>query len=212
MQRRSHGLFWCPADMGDTLRTIETLRAQPVATGDRVVAAWADAHPVVRRATVAAGVTSAALSTAVAVPTGVRWSIAAAGVVMALAAMVDVHEHKLPNRLLLGALVAVVAGVAASANAEIVMSALVGLVVGGGLMLLVRLTRGVGMGDVKMAGVVGASVGAVNQMAAPIAIAIAALAAALYGLMSRRRRLPLGPALWLGWALALAACVAGWLS
>ena len=86
------------------------------------------------------------------------------------------------------------------------------MLLGGGLMLLVRLTRGVGMGDVKMAAVVGASAGAVALMAAPVALAVASFAGATFGVITRRQRLPLGPALWLGWAVALGACAAGWLS
>ncbi|MCY7297830.1 MAG: prepilin peptidase [Ilumatobacteraceae bacterium] len=194
------------------MTTIETLRVTPARTTDRVVAAWAAAHAVLRRAVVAAWVTSAALSTAVPAPTTVRWSIAAVGVVLAIAAMIDVREHKLPNRLLLGALAAVVAGVLTASSVAVVASATIGMLLGGGLMLLVQLTRGVGMGDVKMAGVVGATVGAVEINAAPVAIAVAAFAAAAYGLITRRQRVPIGPALWLGWAVSLAACAAGWLS
>ena len=194
------------------MTSIETLRVAPAGTTDRVVAAWADAHPVTRRAVAAACVTSAALGSAVSAPTTVRWSIAVVGVVLAVAAMVDVQEHKLPNRLLLGALTSVTVGVLATSNVALAVSMAVGMLLAGGLMLLVRLTRGVGMGDVKMAAVVGASVGAVELMAAPIAVAVAAFAAASFGVITRRQRLPLGPALWLGWAVALGACAAGWLS
>ena len=194
------------------MTSIETLRVAPAGTTDRVVAAWADAHPVTRRAVAAACVTSAALGSAVSAPTTVRWSIAVVGVVLAVAAMVDVQEHKLPNRLLLGALTSVTVGVLATSNVALAVSVALGMLLAGGLMLLVRLTRGVGMGDVKMAAVVGASVGAVELMAAPIAVAVAAFAAASFGVITRRQRLPLGPALWLGWAVALGACAAGWLS
>ena len=134
------------------------------------------------------------------------------GTLLAVAAMVDVREHKLPNRLLLAGVLTVALVVLAASNVAIAVSAMLGMLIAGGLMMLVRLTRGVGMGDVKMAAVVGASVGAVELMAAPIAIAVAALAAATYGVITRRQRLPLGPALWLGWAVALGACAAGWLS
>lgn len=194
------------------MSSIETLRVAPVGTTDRVVAAWANAHPVTRRAVVAACVTSTALGTAVTAPVAVRWSIAAVGVILAVAAMVDVQEHKLPNRLLLGALTSVTVGVLGASNVAIAASATLGLVLGGGLMLLVRLTRGVGMGDVKMGAVVGASAGAVELMAAPVALAVASFAGATFGVITRRQRLPLGPALWLGWAVALGACAAGWLS
>ena len=194
------------------MTTIETLRVTPARTTDRVVAAWAAAHPVLRRAVLAASVTSAALSTTVPALTPVRWSIAAVGVILAIAAMVDVREHKLPNRLLLGAFAAVVAGVLTASSVALVATATIGMLLGGGLVLLVHLTRGVGMGDVKMAGVVGAAVGAVEINAVPVAIAVAAFAAAAYGLMAHRRAVPIGPALWLGWAVSLAACAAGWLS
>ena len=190
------------------MKTIEALWAEPVATTDRVVAAWVEAHPVVRRAVIAASVTAAALSTAVAAPTAVRWSTATVGVILALAALVDVCEHKLPNQLLLGALAAVASAMVV-AGSHVVVSAILGLVLSGGLMMLVRLSRGVGMGDVKMAGVVGASVGSIELMAAPVAVAVAAAVAGVYGLLARRQRLPLGPSMWLGWAVALGACAAG---
>lgn len=162
---------------------------------------------------VAACVTSVALGSSVplAVPAGV--GLAACGALLATAALVDLHEHRLPNRLLAAALAVALLGVAATGSAAIVGRTVVGLLLGGGLLLLVRLARGgVGMGDVKMAGVVGSAAAPVAVLAAPVAIAIAALAAAGYGLLAGRSRLPLGPALWFGWATSLAAGAAGWLS
>lgn len=198
--------------MGRGMRTIETLRVRPVSTADRVTVAWVEAHPVVRRAVIAATVTAGALGTALPVPYTVRWSVAVVGAVLALAALVDVREHKLPNRLVGAALAVVLAGVLSTTTAAPLISALSGMVLAGGLMLLVRMIRGVGMGDVKMAAVIGASTGATAVVAAPLAIAIAALVAVVYGLLARRQRLPLGPALWAGWAISLAAVAAGWLS
>lgn len=194
------------------MRTIEILRVRPVLTADRVTVAWGEAHPVVRRAVIAATVTAGALGTALPVSYTVRWSVAVVGAVLALAALVDVREHKLPNRLVGAALAVVFAGVLSTTTAAPLISALSGMVLAGGLMLLVRMTRGVGMGDVKMAAVIGASTGAAALVAAPLAIAIAALVAVMYGLLAHRRRLPLGPALWAGWAISLAAVAAGWLS
>ena len=193
------------------MTTIDTLRAEPATTADRVAAAWTDSHPVARRAVFAACVSAVAASLVVPAPTTVRWGIAAAGVLLAVASLVDVHEHKLPNRLLLAALLAAACGAVASLDRDVIVASLVGMVLAGGLMLLVRLSRGVGMGDVKMAAVVGASTGGVALTAAPLAVAIAALVAGVYGLLAHRRRVPLGPALWLGWALALAFSAAGWL-
>jgi leader peptidase (prepilin peptidase)/N-methyltransferase len=194
------------------MTTIETLRVRPALTTDRVVVAWVEAHPVVRRAVLAATVTSGALGSALHMPHIMGWSVAVVGAVLAMAALVDMREHKLPNRLLGAAAVLTCIGVLSTASAAVMFSAVSGMVLAGGLMLLVRAIRGVGMGDVKMAAVVGASTGATALMAAPLAIAVAAFAAALYGLVARRQRLPLGPALWAGWALSLAAVAAGWLS
>lgn len=194
------------------MRMMASLRMEPLSTTDRVEVAWAEAHPVVRRAVIAACVTAGALSTAVHAPAPTRWGLVIVGVVLAVAALVDLREHKLPNRLLAVACCAAVLGVLVSSQLATFESAVAGMVLAGGLMLAVRLTRGVGMGDVKMAAVVGASVGAVSVMAAPVAVAVAAFTAALYGVLARRQRLPLGPALWLGWAVSLGMCAAGWLS
>jgi leader peptidase (prepilin peptidase)/N-methyltransferase len=145
-------------------------------------------------------------------------SAAAVGVFLAIAALVDAHEHRLPNQLLAAASMVVGVGVILSREVTVLCNSLIGMVVAGGLMLMVRLSRGVGMGDVKMAGVVGASVGAGTGtlFAAPIAIALAAFAAAVFGLIANRRRLALGPSLWFGWAAALALATAlplpGWSS
>lgn len=193
------------------MRTVETLRVHPVLTADRVVVAWVEAHPVARRAVVAAMVTAGALGRAVPAPPTVRWSVAAVGALLALAALVDVREHKLPNRLLGAAMVVVFVGVLTAKSVQLI-SAISGMALAGGLMLLVRVIRGVGMGDVKMAAVVGASTGAAAVVAAPLAIAVAAFVAGVCGLLTHRQRLPLGPALWAGWAVSLAAFASGWLS
>lgn len=137
---------------------------------------------------------------------------------LALAALVDVHEYRLPNQLLATASLLLLGSVVLSRDALLMRDSLVGAILGGGLMLLVRLSRGVGMGDVKMACIVGASVGiaARTLFAAPIAIALAAFSAAVFGLLARRRRLALGPSLWFGWAAATTLFAAlpskGWLS
>ena len=197
------------------MTTGEVLLGQQEPTTDRVIGAWAAAHPVTKRAVIAACVTAGAVGAAAPLPDAARVSAAATGMVLAVAALVDVHEHKLPNRLLLAALAVTGVGLAGSGQAPLLSRAMLGLVLAGGLMLLVRLTRGVGMGvgmgDVKMAGVIGAGVAPVAVVAAPLAIAVAALVASAYGLMARRDRLALGPALWLGWAAALGASSLRWL-
>ena len=194
------------------MTTIDTLRAESATTADRVAAAWSDAHPVVRRTVFAACVSAAATSTVLPAPAAVRVGVAGAGVLLAVAALVDLHERKLPNRLLLAGLASALGGAVASFDREVIVASLIGMLLAGGLMLFVRLSRGLGMGDVKMAGVVGASAGSVALVAAPLALAIAALLASTYGLLAHRRRVPLGPALWLGWVLALGCSAAGWLT
>ncbi|MDO8362838.1 MAG: prepilin peptidase [Actinomycetota bacterium] len=193
---------------------IDTPRAAPARTADRIERAWAAAHPVTRRALVAAFVTAVALSALVGAPMVVKWACAATGALLAAAALVDMHERRLPNRLLAAALLVTLtgtaAGAAATGSATALAGSLAGLALGGGCMLAVRLTRGVGMGDVKMAAVVGASTGAFAVAAAPVAIAVAAFSAGCYGLAAGRRRLALGPSLWFGWAVSLGLVASGW--
>ena len=85
-----------------------------------------------------------------------------------------------------------------------------GALVAGGAMLVVRLARGVGMGDVKMAAAVGIGVGMVSIDRAAVAIAVAALVAAAWGKAHHRNSLPLGPSLWFGWATTVALAAFGW--
>lgn len=176
-------------------------------TGDRVLAAWHHSRSLARHSLLAACATSVAVVTSLRVSTIVAVATTVVGILLAAAALVDAHERRLPNRLLAVALACVLGGAVLSVNGGVVLNALIGMTVGGGLLLCVRLTRGVGMGDVKMAAVVGASVGASTTavLAAPSAIAIAAFSSATYGYIASRRRVPLGPFLWLGWAATLAA-------
>jgi leader peptidase (prepilin peptidase)/N-methyltransferase len=148
----------------------------------------------------------------------VAGSTATVGVLLAIAAFVDAHEHRLPNRMLAAACAVALGGALLSIDSVVVLHAILGLIVAGGLMLCVRVTRGVGMGDVKMAAVVGASVGACTTtlLAPATAIAVAALVGATYGFIANRQRVPFGPSLWFGWAatiaLALVLDANGWLS
>jgi leader peptidase (prepilin peptidase)/N-methyltransferase len=103
----------------------------------------------------------------------------------------------------LAALAGVCGALLAGARSSVI-GAAVGALVAGSAMMIVCLTRGVGMGDVKMAFAIGLALGPLGFMAAPLAIGIAALAAAAYGKAARRARLPLGPSLWFGWAVVVA--------
>lgn len=178
-------------------------------TSVRVTRAWAAGTPITRRAAAAACATSLLLATGVPGPLVAGVALALAGCLMAAAALVDVHELRLPNPMVGGALGLSWAAAAAMSPVAFGRS-IAGMTVAGGLMLAVRLSRGVGMGDVKLAAAVGAGAGALALPLAPLAVAVAALAAGGFGLATGRRRLPMGPSLWLGWAVALLVAGMGW--
>ncbi len=180
----------------------------PAAPLTRVAQAWNSARTGARAAWLAAGVVVMIVAAGSAEPV----STIVTGWCLLAAAMVDVRELRLPNELLLTGGAAAMLGALAVGQAS---SALAGGAIAAGLMLWVRVQRGLGMGDVKMGAVIGASVAASvggpvgasadaqGVLAAPLAIAVAAFVAATWGLARRRHRLPLGPALWIGWAVAL---------
>lgn len=172
------------------------LQAEALPTLHRVAQAWQHTGVPTRVAWCVAAAGSVAIATRAWAPPPL---IALVGVLLATAALVDVVEHRLPNLLLSGA--AATAVVAAATTGELVVAAL-GAVIAGGLLLAVRLVRGLGMGDVKMAAVLGAALGPRALMAAPLAIAVASFVAVGLGLALGRARLALGPSLWLGWAAA----------
>lgn len=183
-----------------------TCRVAPRSTGERVTVAWHHARPLERHSLIAACITSIALVISLRPDAIVAGANAIVGVLLATAALVDTHERRLPNRLLVHAFGLSIFGSLVSFDGAVIAASFLGLILSGGLMLSVRLTRGVGMGDVKMAAVVGASVGAstASLFASAIAVAVAATAAAAYGLVANRKRVPLGPSLWFGWAATLA--------
>ena len=182
-------------------------RAPVRSTTDRIGIAWHHSQPLARHSLIAACATSVALASMVRNAAIVAGTTATVGVLLAIAAFVDSHERRLPNRLLAVALAVALGGAVLSLASAVVLEAVIGMMIAGALLMCVRLARGVGMGDVKMAAVVGASVGAstTTVLAAPTAIAVAAFTAATYGLVANRRRLPLGPSLWCGWAVTLVA-------
>jgi prepilin signal peptidase PulO-like enzyme (type II secretory pathway) len=185
------------------MNTADCVQAEPVPTLDRVAQAWDRSSVLARLAWCTATAASLVIATDAGRP---LWTTAAVGALLATAALVDATERRLPNSLSLAA------GVLAMASAFVtgqVAAAIGGALIAGGLLLAVRLVRGLGMGDVKVAAVIGASVGSRALAAAPVAIAVAAFAAAGYGLLRNRSRVPLGPALWLGWACALVVPM-GW--
>lgn len=186
-------------------------------------AAWAASSAAWRVAFTLAAGASAALAWAWRISSGpgggppaslapLSLGLVVTGVVTAAAAVIDVHEHRLPNALV--ALVALSSLLAATATGQAgtLGRAVLGAALAGGLMFTVHLSRGVGLGDVKLAAALGCSVGPLALLAAPTAVGVAAAAAAAAGYSLRKPRLALGPALWLGWAVATAAAAKGWLA
>ncbi len=126
-------------------------------------------------------------------------------------ALIDLERRVIPNRLTgPGAVAAVLIGVATDPAG--VPDQLAAGAAAGGLLLLAALARpdGMGMGDVKLAGLIGLCLGA----AAAVALLLAFLAAALFGLAvivrrgvaaGRRTAFPFGPFLALGAVVALVA-------
>lgn len=141
----------------------------------------------------------------------------ASGVAIGLlvgAAVVDVHERRLPNMIVLGAAIAFVAsvvaerairGVEAAAHVDVA-HVLIGVAAFGGPLLVLHLASpaAMGFGDVKTAAVLGAATGAVDWQLAVSALAIAAGATAVVGLVRRAGTLPFGPGLVAAAALAVA--------
>ena len=178
-------------------------------TAERIGAAWVHATRSTRRAAVLSVLTSVVFGAMTPATTAVRCAVAATGCVIAVAALVDVHERRLPNRLVLVALCCTLAPLLLGDPADVVRVG-AGTLIVGGLLLGVRLRRGVGMGDVKVGAVIGGNAALVALPAAPAAVAAAAASAAVAGWVLRRSSLPLGPALWFGWAVALATAGTGW--
>ena len=124
-------------------------------------------------------------------------------------ARIDLAEHRLPNRLVVpGLVVGLVAatGSWAATGAPPVIPLVAGLAYGGAL-LLFALAGGMGMGDVKLAAVLGlASPTAAVAIASPVLAFLSGGVAALVVLIVRGRgaRIPFGPFLVLGYAAALA--------
>jgi prepilin peptidase CpaA len=191
--------------------TVEATTPAPLTLG-RLYTAWNEADGGVRRAALAAVATSWLAAFALSSSASVRLSAGVVGSILVAAAVVDVHERRLPNRLLFAGAITAMGGASLAGDPRTMAAAVFGGFVAGTSMLVVRLARGVGMGDVKAAVVVGASAGSVAVIAAPVAIAVTAFVAAVYGLLAHRARLPLGPSLWIGWVVALFGTSSGWWS
>ena len=130
------------------------------------------------------------------------------GLGLVSAALVDLHEFCLPNRLTGLAAGASLLGATATLQPGRVVECVAGGLICGAMMLVIHLRRGVGMGDVKAAAVVGMACGSVALIAAPVALAISAMTAAVTGMATHRARLAMGPSFVVGWVVTLGT--SGW--
>jgi leader peptidase (prepilin peptidase)/N-methyltransferase len=127
------------------------------------------------------------------------------------AALIDLDHRKIPNRLLApGAIVAVVAGTALDPAGE--PERLIAGAAAGGLLLLAALAypRGMGMGDVKLAAVMGLflgrAVGPAMLAALVMGVVVGAVVIARHGAArGRKTAVPFGPMLGLGGLFGLFA-------
>jgi len=133
-------------------------------------------------------------------------------------AVVDLHTRRLPNALtgpaLLGGLILVIGLGAAGDRRGTVLTALTSAALLFGALLLLNLLRpsGMGMGDVKLAGLIGLYVGLLGLGPALLAVVLSALLAWLAGLgliaagrITRQTPVPFGPWLALGTLTAVLA-------
>ena len=126
---------------------------------------------------------------------------------------IDLAEHRLPNRLVVPGLLVGVLAVAGSWATTGVFP-LVPLVAGaayGGTLFLLALTGGMGMGDVKLAAVLGLAAPTATVAVASPAIAFLSggvVSLVVLVLRGRGSRIPFGPFLLLGYAGSLAVAVA----
>lgn len=121
---------------------------------------------------------------------------------------VDIAEHRLPNRVVVPGLAIGLLAAAGSwaTTGEPPVVALVAGVAYGGALFLLALGGGMGMGDVKLAAVLGlASPTATIALASPVVAFLAGGVAALVVMIRHGRgsRIPFGPFLLLGYAAAL---------
>jgi leader peptidase (prepilin peptidase)/N-methyltransferase len=171
--------------------------------------AWRAAKPIRRRQAIGAALASigiAAFATT-AVPTAIAIVIGVVGLLAGAIAIIDLHEHRIPNRLLTLSLVAVVAGATigsfvTSGHDHLVGEVIIGLLVAAFPLFAIRYGHGLAMGDVKMAAVLGAAGGLIHPVVGLITVFVAALSSGVFALAHNRNRLALGPWLWAGFGTA----------
>lgn len=135
---------------------------------------------------------------------------------MFLIAWIDQHEKRIPNKILIFLLAVRCAGLVAEwiiypeMGLSLLISVLMGLLLGGGMFLFAHfITRGgVGMGDVKLLGVIGAYTGIGSIMTVVFLTAVAAAVYSIVMLILRKVKLkeeiPFAPFVLVGLILTMA--------
>jgi leader peptidase (prepilin peptidase)/N-methyltransferase len=131
---------------------------------------------------------------------------------MPVISAIDIERRIIPNRIVYPALIAfpiyLVVAKLAGADVDLVGMALGFVLYGGGLFVVALVSRGMGMGDVKLAALIGLVLGAIGLslvgVAAGAAIVVGGVAAvvALARGVGRKGALPFGPALAAGAVIA----------
>lgn len=139
-------------------------------------------------------------------------AMAALLAMMPAIALIDIRHRIIPNRLMYPSLVAFPAliGVAwiVHGGTDPVRALVGGLLFGGGLLLVALVSRGMGMGDVKLAAVIGLVMGAVGLRYVGVAAASAVVLGGLGGIVAlllgrgRKAAIPFGPYLAAGAVVA----------
>lgn len=125
---------------------------------------------------------------------------AASAIAVALlvpAAIVDIVEQRLPNQIVLASALALAFGLALGTSNIHASNVVMGVCLLAGPLLLMHLVspKSMGFGDVKIAMVLGAAVGAVHWQLALVVVALAAGASATVALLRRMTEIAFGPGL-----------------
>lgn len=143
---------------------------------------------------------------AIACALGERVPLATGLVLAALlpAALVDVIERRLPNRMIgsaaaIGLVAIAIERLVVGVDIDVPGAALGAIAMSGALLAMhLAMPASIGFGDVKLAAVAGAALGLVEPVAGLVALAIGSGLAAVVGVAGRRRTVALGPGLLAG--------------
>jgi leader peptidase (prepilin peptidase)/N-methyltransferase len=145
---------------------------------------------------------SAAIATTIialvsALQNGVPAASAISVALLVPAAMVDIVERRLPNQIIAASALAIAIGLVLNSNSVLVGNVMLGVGLLAGPLLVLHLVSpgSMGFGDVKMALVLGAAVGAVHWQLALVTIALASGASATVALLRRMTEIAFGPGL-----------------